>query len=307
MHGAMPADSPLWTLDHVSLPPGRLSDVSVVIPRGVTAVLGWSGAGKTSLLNVLVGFERPRLGIFDGTRSLYWSPQNHGLWPQCTVLEHLRIVRCGEERAQGIIAAFDLGERAEARPHELSEGERSRLAVARALAASAQTLVMDEPLAHVDPARAGRYWAAIRGYLAEGGRSLVFSTHVPEVVLSEAQQVVCMKAGRVLHCGPVEETYAHPPSRAVMDCLGLGNWLEPEDAQLWLGEKIPAARCYRPEQIEIVPAHISHLVVRSATFLGAVAEVELRHVNAATMRRFYHRPSGAHLQPEAPASIRIRA
>ena len=96
MHAAMRDDKPLWTLSQVFLGPARLESISLSIEPGVTVVLGWSGAGKTSLLNVLVGFEKPERGILDGPKSLYWSPQNHGLWPHCTAREHLELVRCAE-------------------------------------------------------------------------------------------------------------------------------------------------------------------------------------------------------------------
>lgn len=307
MHGAMSADAPLWTLSNVCLGAERLRDVTLSIPRGVTAVLGCSGAGKTSLLNVLVGFEKAERGIFDGPRSFYWSPQNDGLWPHCTAREHLALVRCADARIDELLAAFDLADRVAARPRELSEGERSRLSVARALAAPAKVLVLDEPLAHVDPARAGKYWSVIRAALAAEDRSLVFSTHVPEAVLAEAAHVVCLREGRVLHAGPVAAAYANPPSREVMDCLGAGNWFTPEEADLWLDESIDAARCFRPEQIEIEPAHLSHVVVREAKFLGSIAEAELRHVNAAVIRTFLHRPAGSQLQPGMPAVVRLRA
>src|SRR5215218_6770576 len=211
MHGAMLDDAPLWTLDGVSLGAARLSEITVTIWPGVTAVLGWSGAGKTSLLNILVGFEKPELGILDGPKSLYWSPQNHGLWPHCTTREHLELVRCSEARVNELLKAFDLTDRADVRPDELSEGERSRLAVARALAAPAKVLVLDEPMAHVDPSRLPRYWSAIRQYLQADNRSLVFSTHIPEAALSEAQNVVCLQGGQVLHAGPVASTYSRPP------------------------------------------------------------------------------------------------
>lgn len=306
MHGAMRDDTPLWTLSQVCLGQARLEGISLSVEPGVTAVLGWSGAGKTSLLNVLVGFERPDRGILDAPKSLYWSPQNHGLWPHCTVREHLELVRCAEVRANELLSAFDLAERADVRPHQLSEGERSRLSVARALGAPAKVLVLDEPLAHVDPSRVARYWSTIRQYLQADNRSLVFSTHVPEAALSEAQNVICLKAGHLLHAGPVASAYSHPPSREVMECLGPGNWLTPEEAELWLDEAIVTERCYRPEQIEIDPTHLSHLVVRESAFLGSVGRVELRHVNAAQSRVFYHRPSGGHLQPGAPASMRLR-
>lgn len=306
MHGAMPDDAPLWTLDRVSLGPARLREISATVGRGVTAVLGWSGAGKTSLLNLLVGFEKPERGIIAGPRSVFWVPQNGGLWPHCTAREHLQVMKASAEKIDELLVSFDLADRAEARPAELSEGECARLSVARALSARAEVLVMDEPLVHVDPARVANYWRVIREHLATTGTPLVFATHEPERVLGEAQRVIYLREGEVLHVGEVGALYNDPPTRELMQSLGPGNWLTPEEAELWLDESCERARCFRPEQIEVAPANISHVLVRAASFRGAVAEVELHHLNAAVSRRFFHRPAGANLQPGMPAAVRLR-
>jgi ABC-type Fe3+/spermidine/putrescine transport system ATPase subunit len=298
------ADEPLWTLDRVSLGPARLREVSLEIRRGVTAVLGWSGAGKTSLLNVLVGFQKPARGIVAGPRSIAWAPQNGGLWPHCTVREHLALVQPGGDEIDGMLDAFDLSERAAAKPGELSAGERARLSVARALLMKVDAVVLDEPLAHVDPARVERYWKAVRDRVPD--RSLIFATHEPERVLGEARRVICLHAGSVTHSGEVAALYADPPSPELMDALGPGNWLTPAEAELWLDTPGDRARCFRPEQLAIEPAHISPIVALGPQFRGAVAEVELHHLGAAVRRRFFHRPAGPLLQEGEPATIRLR-
>jgi ABC-type multidrug transport system ATPase subunit len=83
----------LWQLENVRLGQ-RLHDVTLRIEPGVTAVLGHSGAGKTSLLNLLVGFEKPNAGKLTaefnrGTHriALFWVPADGGLWPHLTMLE----------------------------------------------------------------------------------------------------------------------------------------------------------------------------------------------------------------------------
>ena len=296
----MPAADTLWQLDAVSLAPARLRGITLAIPRGITAVLGWSGAGKTSLLNLLVGFEKPSAGKISGTGRVAWVPQNGGLWSHCTAREHLEIARCPGEKIDALLAAFDLSEKARALPHELSEGEQSRLAVARALATASDVLVMDEPLVHVDPARAGKYWRAIRAHLARKNASLVFSTHEPEAALGEAEQVICLRDGRVLHMGKVAELYANPPTPELMECLGAGNWFTPEEARHWLGLEIASARCFRPEQLVIEPCASGRFVVESARFCGSVAEVQIG------ARSFFHRPAKAALQPGMCATIEVR-
>src|SRR5260221_246091 len=230
MHADMAAD-PLWQLDAVSLDPARLREVSATIPAGVTAIIGWSGAGKTSLLNLLVRFERPDRGAIIGAPRVAWVPQNGGLWPHCTAFEHLEIARGSRDGIEALLAAFDLAEKHHSHPSHLSQGEQSRLAAARALATNADVFVMDEPLAHVDPARVGNYWRVIREHLAKTGASLVFSTHTPESAAGEAQHALCLRAGRVLHARPVASLYADPPDEELMGYLGPGNWFTPTEAR----------------------------------------------------------------------------
>ena len=298
--------TPLWQLDNVSLAPARLRGITLAIPRGVTAVLGWSGAGKTSLLNLLVGFEKPDAGTISGPAKTAWVPQNSGLWPHCTAREHLEISGASAAQCDVLFASFDLTEKARALPDEMSEGEQSRLAVARALAADSAVLVMDEPLVHVDPARVGKYWRAIREHVARTGASLVFSTHEPEAALGEATQVICLRDGCVLHAGETLALYENPPTPETMECLGAGNWFTPEEARAWLGIEIATARCFRPERLVIEPGESDGFVVESARFCGSVAEVVL-YADQIGARHFFHRPSSGSLRPGVLAEIGVCA
>ena len=297
---------PLWQLDDVSLAPARLRGITLAIPRGVTAVLGWSGAGKTSLLNLLVGFEKPDAGTISGPAKTAWVPQNGGLWPHCTAREHLEIAGASPTKCDALLATFDLAEKARALPDALSEGEQSRLAVARALAMDSDMLVMDEPLVHVDPARVGKYWRAIREHLPRTDASLVFSTHEPEAALGEAAQVICLRDGRVLHAGETLALYENPPTPETMECLGAGNWFTPEEARVWLGIEVATARCFRPERLVIESCESGGFVVESARFCGSIEEVELRD-GGNERRCFFHRPGAPALGAGMRTAIHLRA
>jgi ABC-type multidrug transport system ATPase subunit/DNA-binding beta-propeller fold protein YncE len=296
----------LWKLNGVRLGQ-RLLDLTLPIETGVTAVLGHSGAGKTSLLNLLVGFEQPDAGMlakeFDREAHrvpLFWVPSDGGLWPHLTVAEHIGEVSetSGEARNAEMnrwLEEFDLTNRRDSRPDTLSAGEQARLSVARALAADAAVLVMDEPLVHVDPSRVGKYWQVIRSHLAAKGASLVFATHSPRSVLAEAQRVICLRESRVEYNGEVEELYWRAASPELAGCLGEGNWMEPEAARLWLRREEPSARCFRPEQISAQLDEQSQFFVESSRFQGSVAELELRHEPTGAVRKFFHRPAANHL------------
>jgi iron(III) transport system ATP-binding protein len=304
MHAGMAVDL-LWQLAGVSLEPSRLHDVSLVISRGVTAVLGWSGAGKSSLLNLLVAFEKPGAGELRGAPKIAWAPQDHGLWLHCTVREHLEIAHRSSHGIDALLAKFDLLEKAAMNPGSLSQGEQSRLAVARALAADAEVVVMDEPLAHVDPARSRKYWTVIREHLARTNASFVFATHEPEAVLGEAQRVICLRAGRLLHESAVAELYAHPPNAELMSFLGPGNWFEPEDALVWLNANGAPPRCVRPEQLVVEAAPDGAFEVEATRFQGTVAEVVLRANGSSPPRQFFHRPAHARLRPGQRVNLRL--
>ena len=291
-----PGGRPLWQLDRVSLGAARLSEVSLEIPAGVTAVIGWSGAGKTSLLNLLAGFEKPDSGAISGAPAVAWVPHNAGLWPHCTAREHLALAQGHERDIEMLLNAFDFGGRTDARPHELSQGEQSRLAVARALVMNFEVLIMDEPLAHVDPARSGKYWRVIRETLATRGASLVFSTHSPEMVLGEAERVICLEEGRAIHLGAARDLYDAPPTEKLMSFLGTGNWFTPDAAKEWLGMDCPAPFCLGPERIVIDRDESGPFIVSSSRFRGSHSETELSFPSATCSRLFVHRPLHEPLQ-----------
>ena len=290
---AVVSAEPLWQIDGVQLRHGRRAwpaeALTVAIPSGRVAVLGFSGAGKTTLLNLLAGFQSPERGTIRRPTKIAWVPQDHGLWLKHSVLEHLTLVGATSEEAARLLAELDLQDRASARAEILSIGEGARLAVARALAQKSPVLVMDEPLAHVDSARAAKYWGAIRAHVAAAGASLVFATHQPERALAEAEHAICLRDGAVIFQGAVATLYSQPSTAELASFLGPANWLAPEDAQLWFGETWPAARCIRPERLVITPAGEGADVVASR-FLGSHAETELRHPSG-VIRQFVHRPA----------------
>lgn len=226
-------DAPLWRLIEVSVPGRgrpRLDRMTIEIPVGVTAVVGPSGAGKTTLLNLLVGFERPRSGTVESVKSydpsetpgdsrgtktnqtkssrlpVFWVPPGHGLWPQLTVRQHLTsIAPDAAADIESLLDEFDLDHLSQAYPATLSQGERDRLSLARAIASGAETLVLDEPLAHVPDDAAERYWSRLRTIRQRHKMNLVMATHDIQVAKREAEYVIMLDAGRVTARGPAKE------------------------------------------------------------------------------------------------------
>ena len=276
----------------------RLTVDRLAITAGRTAVIGASGAGKTTFLNLLVEFESTTTGLVqrliddEGQRiPVYWVPTHGGLWPHVPARDHLSAVaapECRDEEIDSLLHSFDLSDRADARPGDLSAGEQSRLSVARALATRSAVLVMDEPFVHVDPARLSRYWKQLDTECQRRNISLVFSTHSPESVLRYADVAICLSDGRVVGSGPVEELYLHPPTRAVAECLGPINWFEANEAKDWLGVVDQQPLGLRAEQLRVVESETGTSTVVDSRTIGPLRETRLRLVTSESQRTLLH-------------------
>ena len=256
----------LWKLEGVELSGGghakRLHGIDMEICRGITAVVGHSGSGKTSLLNLLTGFEKPDKGIVcnkiekgDFTAKLFWSPHNGGLWPHLTVEEHIAAVRGKNtfEESSRLLELFELDDKKSRHPGELSRGECSRLSIARAIAADPAVLVFDEPLVNIDSSRRRKLWRMIIEEIKRKNKSLVYTTHSPSHVIGSADTVACISGGHVIYDGTVEKLYISPPSKELASYLGEINWLEKEECRIWLGMDFSNDCPLRPEHIRIFP------------------------------------------------------
>lgn len=321
----------LWNLKDVSLAGdsgNRLHNATLQIDAGVTAIIGYSGAGKTTLLNLLAGMETPTSGKVESLLSghqpaesafslpLYWAPQDGGLWPHLTAIEHLnampgcqtaKTAANSQKSADNWLRLFDLEHRQNATPGELSKGEQSRLSIARALAANSAVLLMDEPLTHVDPARKPKYWSLIREHIIAAKTSLVFCTHETDAVIRESQSVICLEKGQVVYTGTSQELYDDPPNAAVAGFLGPINWFEQTESAVWLSDQVTPQSAFglRPERTLLISDENGPLRILSFHFSGSYAETKLEHVDSSIERTFVHRPSGNVHQPGQRVRIQV--
>lgn len=181
------SDATGLTIDGVSFAfpggPPMLSDFSLSFGTGVTAILGPSGLGKTTLLRLIAGRLLPRdgriLGI-DGRR-IAWMGQSGGLMPWASVEENvslgarLRGENHDRAKTRDILARVGLSGHEAKRPAELSGGMRQRAALARTILENAEVVVLDEPFVHLDAVAKSRLFALASRELS--GRIVVMVTH----------------------------------------------------------------------------------------------------------------------------------
>ena len=216
-----------------------LRGVDLTVREGeVVALLGPSGAGKTSLFRVLVGEERPDAGVvrFDGVdvtreplhrrarRGVGYLPQGPSVLFDLTVRDNLRTYASLVGRPVSEVLALadrcEIASRLGVRAGDLSGGERRRLELARALSARPRVLVCDEPWSGVDPAGAERLVELLRGLAREERVGIVLADHHVREALALADAVVLLVDGVVEMRGSPQAFAEHPLAQGRY----LGHW-----------------------------------------------------------------------------------
>lgn len=222
---------------------GVLDSVSFAVREGsITALLGPSGVGKTTLLRIICGFETPQHGsVFinsrlvarDGHslvapehRGVGLVPQEGSLFPHLSVSANIafglqqRRSAATRRRVQEMLDLVDLSSCADMRPDQLSGGMQQRVALARALAPSPAVVLLDEPFASLDASLRATVRSEIVEVLRRSGATTLWVTHDQQEALSCADTVALLLDRRIAQCGAPVELYRSPSSRQVAEFVG---------------------------------------------------------------------------------------
>jgi ABC-type polar amino acid transport system ATPase subunit len=221
-----------------------LSGLDLAVERGeIVALMGLSGAGKSTVLRLVAGLEPFASGAIHlddvtlepgvhAPRSRLRSKvglvfQSHCLFEHLTAIDNVRLALLhvqrmpladATNRALSLMEELDVRDRASAWPRELSGGEAQRVAIARALAMDPPVLLLDEPTASLDPARRGELGRILQ-QLAAGGRALLVTSHDDDFVATHATRVAILAAGRVVEQGDPRNVLADPAHEATRELL----------------------------------------------------------------------------------------
>lgn len=266
---------------------GVLHNVSFQAKKGsITALLGPSGEGKTTLLRIIAGFERPLSGVItiDGkvmsARDVFVPPQHRGigivtqegaLFPHLTVgqniafgLSERRSAR-SRRRVAEVLDMVDLAGTEDRFPAELSGGMQQRVALARALAPEPALVLLDEPFSALDASLRESVRDDVVAVLRHARETVLWVTHDQDEALSTADEVAVLLKGAIAQVGPPVDLYKNPASLAVATFVGDAVLLDVvvaddgREAQSPLGtlrlsapqSSGPARVVVRPEQFDV--------------------------------------------------------
>jgi ABC-2 type transport system ATP-binding protein len=191
-----------------------LRDLTVALPAGgVTALVGPNGAGKSTLLKLCVGFERASAGRISvlgvdpardreaAVAKVGYVPQSPSLYRDLTADDHLELARSlrpGFDVPHATARLRSLGIPLRATPGQLSGGQQAQISLAIALGTRAAVLLLDEPLANLDPLARREFLQVVSEEVATGDVSAVLSSHVISDVEPVCDRLLVLGEGRVL-------------------------------------------------------------------------------------------------------------
>src|SRR5215204_5449776 len=234
-----------------------LTDVSVDIPTGsLTALLGPSGGGKSTLLRIIAGLEQADGGRVEigGEDSTALPPQHRNVgfvFQHYAAFKHLSVrrnVAFGLEirkrpkdevqrRVDELLELVHLEQFAHRYPAQLSGGQRQRMALARALAVEPAVLLLDEPFGALDAQVRKELRTWLRRLHDQGHVTTVFVTHDQEEAMEVADSIVVMADGEVKQVGTPDQLYEQPANEFVMSFVGPVNrvgdtFVRPHDVEV---------------------------------------------------------------------------
>ncbi|WP_028298258.1 ABC transporter ATP-binding protein [Olivibacter sitiensis] len=279
-----------------------ISELSFGVNKGeITAIIGESGSGKSTLLRLIYGLlgpdngevyvdgipvPRPEERLIPGHESMRMVSQGFDdlntyakVWDNVASRLSNTDLAAKKSKTERALEKLSIGHLKDQRVVDLSGGERQRVAIARALVTEPAILLMDEPFNQVDAGFRDQLQQDIKHIVDNTGLTVILVSHDPSEVLSLAQHLVVIKAGKLMAFGKPEEIYMSPPNTYVARLLCKSNILHKADGSLLSAQWQKEVVAVHPEWLSLHEPNKSDpiFVIEHIAFKGFYEELFLRH------------------------------
>jgi len=283
-----------------------LEDIDLtVFSKECLVLLGPSGCGKSTLLSVISGLKQPTDGtIYFSDKMIYCGKkainipveernvgivfQSYALWPHLTVYENiaypLKVRKFKKnkirEKVKTLLEMIDLKGHENKYPHELSGGEKQRVAIGRALVYEPNVLLLDEPLANIDAQLKKHLLKEMKRIQKTIGVTMIYVTHDQREAFEIGDRIAIMQQGCIQQIGSPEEIYHNGKNQFVAEFIGKNNILRRShkrecrfmDHHCKCKDGSHEMIAIRPEKIEINRQGQHHGTIKETHFKGEVTE-----------------------------------
>jgi len=226
-----------------------LENIDMQIDKGeIVALLGLSGSGKSTFLNLVAGFEDADEGCtisYNGKtivdeKGLFVTPekrnigfvfQNYALFPHITVEENICFGITEKDKEYQAKVLFemlelmDLKDHAKKYPHQLSGGQQQRVAIARVLARKSELILFDEAFSSIDSTLKLKIITQIKKILKNHNKTAIFVTHCPREAMMLSDKIAYIEDGSILQYGTPKELHNNPSSQSITNLFGENSFM----------------------------------------------------------------------------------
>ncbi len=260
-----------------------LKDINIELEEGeILTILGSSGSGKSTILNLIAGFEKPDSGVINlyeedvslkepHERGVGFVFQNYALFPHLTVFKNIAFgishmdtnrQKLQVEKMMKLTGLEGLEKRY---PHELSGGQQQRVALARTLATKPKLILFDEAFSNVDSVLKSKIEKELVDIIKDSGVSAIFVTHDAKEALSISDNIAYLENGNIAQLSSSKEMYNSPKSKSVAKFFGKANFIKKDEKTY----------CIRPEECKVSEKGEIKGAISQISYQGERYEVEV--------------------------------
>lgn len=224
-----------------------LKNINLSISKGeIISLLGQSGSGKSTILNIIAGFEESDTGsgiydsqvIFDDAtlvnpeeRNIGFVFQNYALFPHLDISKNISFGIKNSAREQkneivkNLLELMNMQEMSKKYPHQISGGQQQRVAIARVLARQSELILFDEPFSSIDSTLKVKLLLEIKELIKSHNKTAIFVTHCPREAILLSDKIGYIEEGKIIQFDTPHELCTNPTSESVKNLFGNDSFL----------------------------------------------------------------------------------